>query len=319
MNILITGGAGYIGSVLAHGFLNDGHHVKIVDSLMYDQGPLVSSVLLRSNCEFFRNDIRNLPSKALNVDIVYHLAALVTIPGCENHLDAVRDVNATAIDTLVKQLSPSQRLIFCCTNSGYGYSDSICTEETPFKPNSVYGKTKAEGEQIILQHPNSTSLRLATVYGPSFRPRLDLIVNNFVYQMLYDYKLDVFNPHHRRNFVCIDDVVNILEQIVPIETSTQQVYNVGCDKDNITKLRLAELIKEQLGGTIMISDSGDDIDKRDYLVDNSKLKTIGLEAKLTIKDTLPRLVDWFKLMPHLSSDRREYTTIINNDYIQDWL
>ncbi len=316
--VLITGGAGYIGSMLAQSFLDSGYLVNIVDTLMYNQGPLVSSVLLHPKCTFYHEDIRHISKEALDVDVVYHLAALVSIPGCEGNPDIVKSINTDAISHLTKQLSNNQRLIYCCTNSGYGYSDDICTEETPFRPNSVYGKTKAEGEKIVLEHPKSVSLRLATVYGPSFRPRLDLIVNNFVYQMLYQQKLTLFNGHHRRNFVSLQDVVNVLRAMRDsYKVTYQQTYNVGCDHDNITKLDLAKLIQRQIGGEIELSEHGDDIDNRDYIVSNNKLKLLGIQVQHTIERSIPELVKWFKLMP--SFHNHEYTTLINNDYLQDWL
>lgn len=305
-SVLITGGAGYLGSVLTEKLLDKGKKVTIVDNLMYGQTSLYH-LCNNPKLEFIRGDVRdeNLMRSAIkNVDAIVPLAAIVGEPACKKEPLLAQTVNLDSIKLLTKLKGADQIVVFPNTNSGYGTQPEgvVCTEDTPLKPISIYGETKTDAEKIILDDPNGVTLRLATVFGMSPRMRLDLMVNDFVYKAVTQRSITIFEGHFRRNFVHIQDVGDAF--CYALENSEKmrgQSFNLGLDSANMTKRELAQKISEYVPGfEIYESVNGKDPDKRDYLVSNQKLRDAGFEAKVSIDEGIKELIKGYKMIPRSS-------------------
>lgn len=294
MRLLITGGAGYLGSVLVRKALDLGHRVDVVDNLCFGQGPTQLGVVSHPKYSFHVGDVRKRGSWArlvIKADVVIPLAALVGAPLCEQHQTAAEEVNCGAIVALMSSLSKTQRVIFPNTNSGYGTVPSgICTEETPLAPISVYGRTKLAAEQAVLGHENSVVLRLATVFGVSPRMRLDLLVNQLVRQAILKGVIEIFDPTLRRNFVHINDVADCFLACAESLGHLRGVYNLGLDSANMDKASLAKLVARATGAGIKVG-RGHDPDRRDYLVSSEKLATAGFTARVDLTHGIRELID----------------------------
>lgn len=300
--ILVTGGAGYIGSVLVPELLAKGYHVTVLDNFMYKQSSLIECCM-NPRFEVIRGDARdeNTLSELLkNVDIIIPLAALVGAPLCDKDKIGAVSTNRDAIIALSKLASKDQAIIYPCTNSGYGIGEktSYCTEETPLRPISLYGKTKVEAEQVLMERGNSISLRLATVFGLSPRMRLDLLVNDFTYRAVKDRYLVVFEGHFRRNYIHIRDVVRaFIHSIENFERMKDQVYNVGLSDANLTKLELCERIKQVVPDFVYLeSPIGQDPDKRDYIVLNEKIEKTGYKTVYSLEMGIRELVKGYTII-----------------------
>jgi nucleoside-diphosphate-sugar epimerase len=279
--VLVTGGAGYLGCILVPALLAAGHHVTLLDRFPGGDAALADC------CRFdgfvpVKGDARDaslLRKLAAKADIVIPLAALVGAPLCaQNPLDAVA-INRDAVIDLVGMLGRGQRLVFATSNSGYGIGDKdrYCTEESPLRPVSLYGRTKVEAERAILDTGNGVTLRLATVFGMSPRMRLDLLVNDFTYRAVTDRAVIVFEGHFKRNYIHIRDVAKaFLHAIANYHDMNNQPYNVGLSQANLSKLELCARIKAQLPQFVYVEALiGEDPDKRDYIVSNAKLEATG--------------------------------------------
>lgn len=294
--VLVTGCAGYIGSILTPKLLTYGCKVIGVDNLSLDNGRALFGVLGHPNFEFHRLDVREarlLADLASKCDVVMPLAALVGAPVCEKNPKDAFEVNHIAITTLVRGLSQSQRVVFPNTNSGYGQTDgaSEVTENDPMEPVSVYGHSKCLGERAVLEHPNSMVLRLATVFGASPRMRFDLMVNDFTRRLCVVRQkrllpffrermpatLKVFEPHFKRNFVGIRDVAKAF--VILVGKQLRGVYNFGLPAANLTKMELAHFVCDRLGlpHEVVVVGEGQDPDRRNYLVSNEKILKTGFE------------------------------------------
>lgn len=300
--ILVTGGAGYIGSVLVPQLLSKGFSVTVLDNFMYSQNSLLECC---ANPDFsiVKGDARdkNILKPILGrVDYIIPLAALVGAPICErNKIEAVT-TNRDAIATLVKLASKNQGVIIPNTNSGYGIGQKgiYCTEESPLRPISLYGKTKVQAEKIVLERGNGVSLRLATVFGVSPRMRLDLLVNDFTYRAVKDKYIVVFEGHFKRNFIHIRDVtrafIHVIENFGKMKNN---VYNVGLSDANLSKLELCAEIKKQIPNFIYLESAiGKDPDKRDYVVSNEKIEKSGFLPKYSLQDGIKELVKSFQII-----------------------
>jgi nucleoside-diphosphate-sugar epimerase len=302
VKILVTGGAGYIGSILVPALLADDHEVTVLDSFIYRQSSLLECCadprlrVVRGDCR----DEATVRAALRGQDAIFPLAALVGAPICAADPVAARTTNLDAIKLLVSLRSRDQWIVFPNTNSGYGIgeADQLCTEESPLRPLSLYGQTKVEAEQEILASGNAVAFRLATVFGVSPRMRLDLLVNDFVYRAVHDSALVVFEGHFRRNFVHVRDVARaFLHALERFEAMRGQVYNVGLDSANLSKLELCDRIQRQLPRFSYVeAPIGEDPDKRDYVVSNEKIRRAGFEARHSLDDGIAELVKGFTIL-----------------------
>jgi len=298
--ILITGGAGYIGSMLCTKLLEEGHIVTVVDLLKYDKGSL-NHLYFNKNFKLICEDIRkvNLMKKLIKQhDFIIPLAALVGAPLCEKFKKEALSTNLGSIKTLCNFATKKNKVIYLTTNSGYGIGEKnkYCDENSPLKPISLYGRTKCDGEDLVRSKiKNHVCFRLATVFGHSYRMRSDLLVNNFVYTAIKKKKLTLFEPHFRRNFIHVRDVVNaIIFTMKNFNRLKDNVYNLGLSSANISKIMLARKIQKQYKKLrIKIVTNRKDPDKRDYFVSNKKIEKKGFKAKISLEDGISELIKIF--------------------------
>ncbi len=302
-NVLVTGGAGYLGSVLVGHLLSQGYHVTVLDNLLYGQQSLVH-YCKNPNFKFVRGDVRNetlMRELLSHSDIVIPLAAIVGMKACDRDPLMARSVNLDSIRLLRRLCSSQQLIVSPCTNSGYGTKSGevYCTEETALEPISLYGKDKVEAEQELLSKDNVISLRLATVFGPSTRLRLDLLVNDFVHRAANDGFLVIYERHFKRNYVHIEDVAECFCFCLQnFDAMKNQAYNVGLNDANLSKAELAEKIKEYVPSLyIHFSEIGSDPDKRNYIVSNDKIKAKGFEASHSLDEGIQQLLTVFSMLP----------------------
>ena len=301
MKILVTGGAGYIGSVLTPNLLNLGHEVTVYDNFMHKQNSLLDCCA-NKKFEIIRGDVcdyEKLNPLLPKFDVVIPLAALVGAPACKANPQLTQLVNYDSYINLIDNLSESQRVIFPNTNSGYGISSNseMCTEESPLNPISEYGITKCKIEEVLLKRPNSITFRLATVFGMSPRMRMDLLVNDFVYRALNDRFIVLFEEHFRRDYIHIRDVVKAFIQAIDNDSMLGEAYNLGLSSANLTKRQLAEKISEHLPEFLIHSaDIGEDPDKRDYLVSNEKLESTGWKPDNSLDEGIDELIKGYSVL-----------------------
>ena len=298
--VLITGGAGYIGSMLCTKLLQEGHSVTAVDLLKYDKGSL-NHLYFNKKFKLICDDIRkvSLMKKLIRKhDVIIPLAALVGAPLCEKFKREAISTNLGSIKTLCKYATKSNKIIYLTTNSGYGIGEKnkYCDENSPLKPISLYGRTKCDGEELVkTKVKNFVCFRLATVFGHSYRMRSDLLVNNFVYTTIKKQKLTLFEPHFRRNFIHVRDVVNaIIFTMKNFNKIKNNVYNLGLSSANISKIMLAKKIKKQYKKLqIKIVTNRKDPDKRDYFVSNKKIEKKGFKARISLDEGISELIQIF--------------------------
>ena len=279
--ILITGGAGYIGSVLTKTLLDRGFAVTVLDSFLYGQDSLMDCcphddfAVVRGDCR----DAAVLRPLVRSHDVLIPLAALVGAPLCDRDRSAAKTVNLDAVRLLLRFASKSQPILYPVTNSGYGVGEKgkFCTEETPLRPISLYGETKVAAEAAILARGNSITFRLATVFGASPRMRLDLLVNDFVYRAVNDRAVVVFEGHFKRNYIHIRDVARVfLHGLDRFAKMRGRPYNVGLEEANLSKLELCGAIKKHVPKFVFLeAPIGEDPDKRDYIVSNKRILATG--------------------------------------------
>lgn len=302
LNILVTGGAGYLGSILVPDLLAAGHKVTVLDNFMFRQAPF-GHVCFNPNFDIVRGDAREvstLKPLVAKADVIIPLAALVGAPICDGDPTGAVSINRDAIRTLVSLLSPSQLLVTPISNSGYGVGEQgkHCTEETPMRPVSLYGRTKVEAEEIALSHPTSVSLRLATVFGMSPRMRVDLLVNDFTHRAVFDRFVVLFEGHFKRNYIHVRDVARAFMHVIDkSEVMRGQAFNVGLSDANLSKVELCEVIKQQLPSFVYLSSEiSEDPDKRDYIVSNAKIEATGFRPKHSIHDGIRELITGYRML-----------------------
>lgn len=302
MHVLITGGAGYLGSILSEHLLGRGYNVTVLDNLMYGEQSLFH-LCANQAFDFVFGDARNeqlVASLVAKADVIIPLAAIVGAPCCDLDPLMATSVNLDAIKMINRLRSPSQLIVYPTTNSGYGTKsgDVFCTEETPLEPITLYGRTKSDAEAVVLDSENAITLRLATVFGMSPRMRMDLLVNHFVYAALTDRYIVIFEKDFKRNYIHIRDVANCF--IHCIENSGAMIgrpYNVGLDKANLSKEELALKIKEHLPEFLVhFSEIGSDPDKRNYIVSNQRLREAGFEAQYSLDAGIRELIKGYRLL-----------------------
>ncbi|HDD44669.1 MAG TPA: NAD(P)-dependent oxidoreductase [Candidatus Desulfofervidus auxilii] len=300
--VLVTGGAGYIGSVLVPIFLSKGYHVIVLDNFMYQQTSLLDCCYL-PNFEIIRGDVRdeNLMRDLIKkVDIIIPLACLTGAPLCEKNPWEAKAIIIDAIKMMFKYRSKKQPIIYPNTNSGYGIGEKnkYCTEESPLRPISLYGRLKVEAEKMILDAGNAISFRLATVFGISPRMRLDLLVNDFVYRAVYDKFIVLYDPDAKRNYIHIRDVVKaFLHVLNKWEVMKDNIYNVGLSNANLSKRELCKVIKKFIPDFYYTcAEIGEDPDKRDYIVSNEKIEKTGFKPDFSLEDGIKELIKGYKII-----------------------
>jgi nucleoside-diphosphate-sugar epimerase len=302
MKILVTGGAGYIGSILVPDLLNKGHEVIVIDNFLYKQTSLLD-VCNQKKLTIINGDVRDkelITRHLKNVDFIIPLACIVGAPACDRDPIAAQTTNYDAIKMILDLRGKNQKIIFPTTNSGYGIGQKgiYCTEETPLKPISLYGRLKVDIEKEILKVGNSITLRLATVFGISPRMRLDLLVNDFTYRAVTDHYLVLFESHFKRNYIHVRDVAKaFLHCINNFDKMKNEPYNVGLSDANLSKWELCEEIKKQVPNFYFIEAKvGEDIDKRDYIVSNAKIEVTGFKPDCSLGDGITELIKGYQIL-----------------------
>jgi len=301
--ILVTGGAGYIGSVLVPELLRKGHEVTVIDNFSYGQASLLDVCNFKT-LTIIRGDVRDediIKKNIQNKDFIIPLAAIVGAPACERDQIAARTINLEAIRLILKFREKSQKIIFPNTNSGYGCMKDkadFYDETSPLNPISLYGRLKVQAEKELLDSENSITLRLATVFGTSTRMRLDLLVNDFVYRAVNDGAVILFEAHFKRNYIHIRDVANaFIHAMENFEIMKNETYNVGLSDANLSKLELCKEIKKQLPKFVFIeSEIGEDPDKRDYIINNGKIEKTGFKPQISLREGIEELIKGYKII-----------------------
>lgn len=300
--ILVTGAAGYIGSVLVPELLKEDYEVIAIDSFMYNQTSLLDCCNDKK-LTLVRGDSRDekLVSKYIKrVDYILPLACLTGAPVCDKDPELARTTNLEAIKIILKLRQPGQKIIFPTTNSGYGVGKEgiYCDENTPLNPISLYGRLKVEAEKEVLLAKNSITLRLATAFGVSPRMRLDLLVNDFVFRAVNDGYLVLFESHFKRNFIHVRDIARaFIHCLKNFDKMKNKPYNVGLDNANLSKKELCQEIKKQVPNFVFIdSEIGKDPDKRNYIVSNARIRKTGFKPNTSLQEGIAELIKGYQII-----------------------
>ncbi len=297
--VVITGGAGYIGSTLVPILLGKGYRVHVIDNLTFGGQALIPH-FLHPNFTFSEVDVRDrnsLINELSDAQVVIHLAALVGYPLCKKSPREAVDVNVQGARNVLELAPPDTRFIYASTGSNYGEVEGICTEQTPLNPLSLYGRTKTEAEAMFLDADNSVSLRFATAFGISPRLRLDLLINDFTWQAIHQRYLVVYEKHFRRTFIHVKDIANAIAYVINRDgCNGHKVFNVGQESLNYTKEDIVNLLKQRLDFIVHFAEIGTDADKRDYEVDYSRIRSIGYTTEIDINLGLKELIGGLKLI-----------------------
>ena len=301
-NILVTGGAGYLGSIMVPELLAAGHKVTVLDNFMFKQNSL-AHVCANPNFSVVKGDCRDealMKTLIKGADVVIPLAALVGAPLCALDPIGATTTNLDSPLALFKMLSKDQRVLMPITNSGYGVGEQgkFCTEETPLRPLSLYGIHKVEVEKALMERGNAISFRLATVFGMAPRMRIDLLVNDFTYRAVTDRAVVLFEPHFKRNYIHVRDVTRaFMHGLENFESMKDQPYNVGLSDANLSKWELAEVIQKHLPKFVFVeAPIGEDPDKRDYIVSNEKIEKTGFKPAHSLDAGIEDLIKGFTMI-----------------------
>jgi len=301
-NILVTGGAGYLGSTMVPDLLNAGHQVTVLDSFMFQQSSL-NHVCNNPNFSVVKGDIRieSVMAPLLKkADVVIPLAALVGAPLCNLDPVGATTINHDAITLMIKLLSKEQIVLMPTTNSAYGTGDenNFCTEDSPLRPISQYAIEKVAIEKELMQRENAISFRLATVFGMSPRMRIDLLVNDFTYRAVNDRFVVLFESFFKRNYVHVRDVSRAFQHsIINFEKMRGQIYNVGLSEANVSKKELCQTIQKQIPDfTFIDAPVGKDPDQRNYIVSNEKIEKLGFRPKIMIDQGIEELIKGYQML-----------------------
>ena len=302
MKILVTGGAGYIGSVLVPQLLDEGHEVTVLDSFMYGQASLLDCCH-HPRLAIVRGDARDraLVAGALKrADVIFPLACLTGAPLCDRDPVGARSVNLEAVLMVLELRSREQRVIFPNTNSGYGVGEAgaFCTEESPLRPVSLYGRLKVEAEERVLAEPNTLTFRLATVFGVSPRMRLDLLVNDFTYRAVTDGTVVLFEGDFKRNYLHVRDVARAFQHaLAGFDAMKGRCYNVGLSDANLSKRELCEEIRKQVPRFWWAeAPIGKDPDQRNYVVSNARIEGTGFKPAVSLEAGIAELIKGYQVV-----------------------
>jgi nucleoside-diphosphate-sugar epimerase len=302
VRIVVTGGAGYIGSVLVPMLLRDGHDVTVIDNLMYNQTSLLDCCD-RPTLKIVNGDVRDgrvLSDHIPQADAVIPLACLTGAPICARDPWAAQAVNHDAVRNIAEMLSPSQMMIFPSTNSGYGIgqADLHCDEETPLRPVSLYGRLKVELESFLLDKGRFVTFRFATLFGTSPRMRLDLLVNDFTYRAVTDRFVVLFESHFKRNYLHVRDAARaFIHVLANYDAMKGRPYNVGLSDANLSKLELCEMIRCHVPAfQIVQAPLGEDPDKRNYIVSNARIEGTGFRTQFGLREGIGELVKGYTIL-----------------------
>ncbi len=302
MRVLVTGSAGYIGSVMVPELLKAGHEVTALDNFLYGQTSLLDCCFDRK-LKIVRGDARDrelMKALVAKADVILPLACLVGAPLCAQKPIEARSINLDAVKMMVDLSGKDQIIVLPTTNSGYGVGqDGIhCTEESPLSPVSLYGRLKVDVEEYVLASKHAVSLRLATVFGSSPRMRLDLLVNDFTYRAVTDRFIVLFEAHFKRNYVHVRDVARaFMHAIDNYAKMKNQAYNVGLSEANLSKMELCLEIKKQVPDfCIKESEIGKDPDQRNYIVSNEKIEKTGFKAQVSLQDGIAELIKCYQVV-----------------------
>ncbi len=295
--VVITGGAGYYGSVLCRQLLTAGYRVHVIDTLEYGPEP-VMELFINDNFSLTRGDVldRELLRREIEgADAVVHLAALVGYPLCKKFPERAWAVNVQGTRNVLEAMTPDQKLVYASTGSNYGEVQGICTEETPLNPLSIYG-----------ERGNVVSFRFATAFGLSPRLRLDLMINDFTYQALIQNYLLVYEKHFRRTFIHVYDMARaVVHSLQNWDAMADGVYNCGHESMNYTKQQIVEMLREKINFYVHFAEVGSDQDKRDYEVSYEKIRARGFETSIDIHRGIDELVSGLRLL----NVRRPYSNV----------
>lgn len=301
-HVLVTGGAGYIGSILVPALLNRSYAVTVLDNFSFGQ-PSLLDCCHNDNLTIVRGDVRDerlVKELVSAADAIIPLACLVGAPLCAQRPVEAQTINYDAIKMIVDHASADQKLLFPTTNSGYGIGEEgqFCTEESPLRPLSLYGRLKADIEKVLLDSGHAVTFRLATAFGVSPRMRLDLLVNDFTYRAVTDRFIVLFEAHFKRNFIHVRDVANaFLHGIEHFEAMKNEPYNVGLSDANLSKRELCEEIKKQIPEFhIVESEIGQDPDKRNYVVSNEKIEATGFKPDVSLQNGIAELIRGYQII-----------------------
>ena len=308
--VLVTGGAGYLGSVIVDKLLNVGYEVIVLDKLLFNQTSLLQYTS-NPNFKFIYGDVRNeeLLEKLCNeVDIIIPLAAIVGFPACAADPKLAKEINFDQIFNIVK-FAKDKKILYPNTNSGYGIGvgQTECTEDSPLTPISVYGQTKCDSENFLRANTSAITFRLATVFGASSRMRTDLLVNDFVYKAITDKYIVVFEKSFKRNFIHIEDVASaFLFMLKNYDKYKGEVFNVGLTSANLSKQELLEKIQSYVKDfAVSYNDYYEDPDKRDYIVSNAKIEATGWKPKWDLDMGIKQLIMVYQMIvPKMGAEFR---------------
>ncbi len=307
--ILVTGGAGYIGSVLTPMLLQSGYRVRVLDSLLYG-GATLLPLFRNPRFEFLRADIRDPAAVARavqGVDVVIHLAAIVGFPACRLHPDLARTVNVDGTKVVADAAGRSRLVLFGSTGSNYGaLVDEVCTEETPLRPLSLYGQTKTAAERYLMENCDTIAYRFATAFGVSSRMRLDLLINEFVFHAIRAKYLVIYEPQFMRTFIHVQDIAySFLFALENRDKMRGQVFNVGSESMNYSKAEVCDMIKAKVDYYLHYADVGQDADKRNYVVSYKKINALGFRTTITVDEGLDELIHAVEVL----DTRTPYTNV----------
>lgn len=300
--MLVTGGAGYIGSVLVPMLLAEGHRVTVLDSFLYGQATLLDCCH-DPNLQIVRGEARDeglLKRLVPEADVLIPLACLVGAPLCDKRPVEAKTVNLDAVEAIVGICRPGQKIVYPNTNSGYGIGEENleCTEDSPLRPVSLYGRLKVDAEKAVLGSGRGVALRLATVFGISPRMRLDLLVNDFTYRAVTDRFVILFEAHFKRNYIHVRDVCRaFLHAMANFEAMQGQAYNVGLSEANLSKMELCLEIRKQVPDfTILEAPVGKDPDQRNYIVSNAKIEAAGYRPRVGLQTGIAELIKGYQVV-----------------------